>query len=154
MFNKIIENGQKILDSTEDKISKVKDKVIDYIPDINIDYIEEKLEYIGYRIPRVEISITIPPRISFEIDLEKSNIDDLRKKEIEEDIDIFENEEVISDRILVKIIQGLDSAIKLKEKIKFKSKKLSRINVEGSIIPTVTLVYLDNKEISLENRKD
>lgn len=140
-------------DSMEDKLSKLKDKALDYIPDINIDQIEEKLELIGYRIPRVEIAVTIPPRIAFEIDLNKSIIDKkIQDSILQEDIDLTSNN--ITHRVLVKIIQGLDSAIKLKDKLHFSNKELSRVSIEGSLIPTVKLIYLDKREVYNESKMD
>ena len=46
-------------------------------------------------------------------------------------------------QIIRKLIQGIDQAILMKDKIKFKNKILSAIEVEGSMIPTVKLVYTD-----------
>ena len=154
MFNKIIDKAGNIIDKAEDHISKIKDKALDYVPEINVDYIEERLEIVGYKIPRVEISITIPPRISFEIDLDKSVINEIEKQNLLDSIDIHEDQDNISNRVIVKIIEGLDSAIKLKEKLKFKNKQLSRISIEGSLIPTIKLIYLNEEELNFENRKD
>jgi hypothetical protein len=149
----LFDKASKVFDKAEDKISKLKDQALDYIPEINIDYIETSLNNIGYTIPRVEIAITIPPRIAFEIDLDKSVVDQIAKNKILEQ-DIHENQEDISNRVLVKIIEGLDSAIKLRDKLKFKNKHLSRVSVEGSMIPTIKLIYLTPEELLLEQGKD
>ncbi len=158
---KIIDSASKIniekisatYDLMEDKLSKLKDKALDYIPDINIDQIEAKLESIGYRIPRVEIAVTIPPRIAFEIDLNKSIINkEVQDSILKEDIDLTSND--ITHRVLVKIIQGLDSAVKLKDKLHFSNKELSRVSIEGSLIPTVKLIYLDKREVYNESKMD
>lgn len=148
-----IEKIAETYDSLEHKISQIKDKAFEYIPDINIDSIEEKLSFIGYRIPRIEIAVTIPPRIAFEIDLEKSIINEEEKEKIlSEPLDLKDNN--ITYRVLVKIIQGLDQAIKLRDKLHFKNKKLSRVSIEGSLIPTVKLIYLDIKEVQNEAKLD
>ncbi len=153
MVDKIFSKVGEVIDNLEHKASQVKDSLVDMIPEINIDLIEEKLEFIGYRIPRVEIAVTIPPRIAFEIDLEKSIIDPLKQEAIlKESFDLNNND--ITQRVLVKIIQGLDSAFKLREKLHFKNKKLSRISIEGSLIPTVKLIYLDSREVEFESKLD
>lgn len=153
MIDKMFSKVGEVMDSLENRASQIKDNLVDMVPEINIDLIEEKLEFIGYRIPRVEIAVTIPPRIAFEIDLVKSVIDPLKQEAIlNESFNLSNND--ITQRVLIKIIQGLDSAFKLREKLHFKNKKLSRISVEGSLIPTVKLIYLDSKEIEIESKLD
>lgn len=150
----MVDKFLKTVDKIEDTISKKKDQLLGYIPEIDIDKIEEQLEDIGYNIPRVEISLTIPPRIGFEINLENSIIDQNKKEKILSEEALDQDEDNISRRVLIKIVQGLDTAIKLKKKLKFRNKELSRILVEGSMIPTVKLIYLDPKEQELENKID
>ena len=148
--------GAKAIDIAEDKISHAKDKLFEYVPELDIDKVERSLEQIGYRIPRVEIALTIPPRIAMEIDLNKSQVNKEVKDQILNQTDVTgeENDSDITDRVIVKIIQGLDAAVKMKDKLHFKNKKLSRVVVEGSLIPTVKMIYLDEKEISRENSLD
>lgn len=155
MLNGIFQKGVELYDKTEDKISKIKDKALEYVPEIDIDKIERELIKIGYNVPRVEIAITIPPRIAFEIDLNKSKVNEAKKETLlKENEDIHEDQDNITNRALVKIIQGLDAAIKLKDKLKFKDKELSRVSVEGSMIPTIKLIYLSKEEQLIEERKD
>lgn len=74
-----------------------------------------------------------------EIDLDNSVIKEMG--EMPEDTE--------TERTLVKILKGLEYAAKMKNKIKISNKKLSRVIVEGSLIPSVSLVYLD-EEVSKE----
>jgi len=152
-MKKIFDNIGIALDKTEDKISKIKDKAFEYVPEIDIDKLEENLENIGFKIPRVEIALTIPPRIAFEIDLEKSIIDKVKEQEfLDKQIDLENND--ITERATIKVIQGLNQALKLRNKLKFKNKTLSRIQVEGSLIPTVKMIYLSKEEKLIEYKKD
>ena len=111
-------------------------------------YIETKLTNIGYKIPKLEIKISIPPSISLEIDLDKSIVNKLEQDKIINDIDFKNKEETETNKVLVKILQGLEYAAKMNNKIKLKNKVLSRVLIEGSIIPSVKLIYLDKDIIS------
>lgn len=155
--SKIGKTAEKITDTTE-KIgnigSNIKESLLDYIPEMNVDFIEDKLTTLGYSVPKVEIKLSLPPAISLEIDLDRSVIDQCAKEKIQNDIN-YETEENENNKILVKILQGLDYAAKVNDKVKFKNKKLSRVLIEGSIIPTVKLIYLDqnvNADIYLRDR--
>ena len=64
------------------------------------------------------------------------------------DIDFKNKEETETNKVLVKILQGLEYAAKMNNKIKLKNKVLSRVLIEGSIIPSVKLIYLDKDIIS------
>lgn len=129
-------------------MSKIKENALDYVPEIDFDYIETKLTNIGYKIPKLEIKISIPPSISLEIDLDKSIVNKLEQDKIINDIDFKNKEETETNKVLVKILQGLEYAAKMNNKIKLKNKVLSRVLIEGSIIPSVKLIYLDKDIIS------
>lgn len=148
ILRKTINKVTDTVDSIENKASEIKDNIMDLIPEIDFEFIEKELEFIGYSITKLEIAITVPPRMSMEIDLEKSNINIDKQNNIKEEINVLEEnkKDNISKKVLYKIIQGLESAIKFKEKLKFKNKELSRVKVEGSMIPTVTLIYLNKNE--------
>ena len=144
LFNK----GMGVVDSIGDGLSKMKENALDYVPEIDFDYIETKLTNIGYKIPKLEIKISIPPSISLEIDLDKSIVNKLEQDKIINDIDFKNKEETETNKVLVKILQGLEYAAKMNNKIKLKNKVLSRVLIEGSIIPSVKLIYLDKDIIS------
>ena len=137
-----------VVDSIGDGLSKIKENALDYVPEIDFDYIETKLTNIGYKIPKLEIKISIPPSISLEIDLDKSIVNKLEQDKIINDIDFKNKEETETNKVLVKILQGLEYAAKMNNKIKLKNKVLSRVLIEGSIIPSVKLIYLDKDIIS------
>lgn len=118
------------INKAKEKISLTVDNLKNDMEE-NLSYVEEKLSIIGYKISIIEISITIPPRFSFEIDVVHSIID----KELKENI-LKE-----SKPILKAIIIGLDKAFDMEKTISFKNKILSTIIVEGSLIPTIKLVY-------------
>lgn len=139
-----------LVESVGNKASKVKEAMLDYVPEVDFDYIEDKLSSLGYRVPKIEIKMSIPPAVSMEIDLEKSVIDKVAQEKLVEDIDFEDEKETETNKVLVKIIQGLDYAAKINDKIKFKNKKMSRVIVEGSLIPSVKLVYLD-ADVSADN---
>ena len=70
----LFDKGMGVVDSIGDGLSKIKENALDYVPEIDFDYIETKLTNIGYKIPKLEIKISIPPSISLEIDLDKSKL--------------------------------------------------------------------------------
>ena len=144
----LFDKGMGVVDSIGDGLSKMKENALDYVPEIDFDYIETKLTNIGYKIPKLEIKISIPPSISLEIDLDKSIVNKLEQNKIINDIDFKNKEETETNKVLVKILQGLEYAAKMNNKIKLKNKVLSRVLIEGSIIPSVKLIYLDKDIIS------
>ncbi len=144
----LFDKGMGVVDSIGDGLSKMKENALDYVPEIDFDYIETKLTNIGYKIPKLEIKIFIPPSISLEIDLDKSIVNKLEQDKIINDIDFKNKEETETNKVLVKILQGLEYAAKMNNKIKLKNKVLSRVLIEGSIIPSVKLIYLDKDIIS------
>lgn len=144
----LFDKGMGVVDSIGDGLSKIKENALDYVPEIDFDYIETKLTNIGYKIPKLEIKISIPPSISLEIDLDKSIVNKLEQDKIINDIDFKNKEETETNKVLVKILQGLEYAAKMNNKIKLKNKVLSRVLIEGSIIPSVKLIYLDKDIIS------
>ena len=144
----LFDKGMRVVDSIGDGLSKIKENALDYVPEIDFDYIETKLTNIGYKIPKLEIKISIPPSISLEIDLDKSIVNKLEQDKIINDIDFKNKEEIETNKVLVKILQGLEYAAKMNNKIKLKNKVLSRVLIEGSIIPSVKLIYLDKDIIS------
>jgi hypothetical protein len=125
MFN-IVPEAVKMIHEAEKKIKSTSDNIKEEISDI-----EEKLSIIGYKITTIEVSITIPPRFSFEIDAVHSIID----KELKDNI-LKE-----SKPILKAIIIGLDKAFDMEKTISFNHKILSTIIVETSLIPTIKLIY-------------
>lgn len=150
----LAEKGINLAEKVGDKISEVKESVMEYIPEVDFDIIVNKLQYCGYKVPKVEIKLTIPPAVLLEIDLEKSIIDKLHKENIEKEIS-FKEDETETNKVLYKILQGLDYAAKMNNKVKISGKKLSRVVIEGSIIPSVKLIYLDdnlNKELYLRDQ--
>ena len=144
----LFDKGMGVVDSIGDGLSKMKENALDYVPEIDFDYIETKLTNIGYKIPKLEIKISIPPSISLEIDLDKSIVNKLEQNKIINDIDFKNKEETETNKVLVKILQGLEYEAKMNNKIKLKNKVLSRVLIEGSIIPSVKLIYLDKDIIS------
>lgn len=144
----LFDKGMGVVDSIGDGLSKMKENALDYVPEIDFDYIETKLTNIGYKIPKLEIKISIPPSISLEIDLDKSIVNKLEQDKFINDIDFKNKEETETNKVLVKILQGLEYAAKMNNKIKLKNKVLSRVLIEGSIIPSVKLIYLDKDIIS------
>ena len=144
----LFDKGMGVVDSIGDGLSKMKENALDYVPEIDFDYIETKLTNIGYKIPKLEIKISIPPSISLEIDLDKSIVNKLEQDKIINDIDFKNKEETETNKVIVKILQGLEYAAKMNNKIKLKNKVLSRVLIEGSIIPSVKLIYLDKDIIS------
>lgn len=127
------------LDIIGDKLTEAKTKVINSIPEVNYDFITKKLNDLGYKTPKIEIHLTLPPAVLLEIDLNKSVIDNIAKDKI-----LNEEKDDESYRVLRKILQGLDQAAKMNNKIKINNKKLSRVVVEGSLIPSIRLIYLDD----------
>lgn len=93
--------------------------------------IEKKLEQIGYKINSIEVTVSVPPRAAFEIDISESKLNETVKKEIVES----------SGLLLKAIISTLDNALSFQEKIKFKHKNLDKMILDISIIPTVKFVY-------------
>lgn len=135
MFDKI----GKSLNTIGDKLTEAKTKVIESIPEVDYDFITKKLNDLGYKTPKIEIHLTLPPAVLLEIDLNKSLIDNVARDKI-----LNEDKDDESYRTLRKILQGLDQAAKMSNKIKISNKKLSRVIVEGSLIPSIRLVYLDD----------
>lgn len=145
MLENILDKSKKCIKDNVEKIQELNNKIVDNTNNMfssikssfNIENIEKKLEYIGYDISKVEISLTIPPRILFQIDLNKSNLN------LEKQNEIFEENESNDLLIIKKIIDGINQALDLKEKIIFNSKELKYLEIEVSLIPTIKLVYLD-----------
>lgn len=123
-----------------DKLTSAKGELLGMIPEVDFDFITKKLNDLGYKTPKIEIRLTLPPSVFIEIDLDNSVIKEIG--EMPEDTE--------TERTLVKILKGLEYAAKMKNKIKISNKKLSRVIVEGSLIPSVSLVYLD-EEVSKES---
>lgn len=118
-----------------DKLTSAKGELLGMIPEVDFDFITKKLNDLGYKTPKIEIRLTLPPSVFIEIDLDNSVIKEIG--EMPEDTE--------TERTLVKILKGLEYAAKMKNKIKISNKKLSRVIVEGSLIPSVSLVYLDEE---------
>ncbi len=118
-----------------DKLTSAKGELLGMIPEVDFDFITKKLNDLGYKTPKIEIRLTLPPSVFIEIDLDNSVIKEIG--EMPEDTE--------TERTLVKILKGLEYAAKMKNKIKISNKKLSRVIVEGSLVPSVSLVYLDEE---------
>jgi len=115
-----------------------------FIPDIS--FIQRSLEELGFVISEVEIALSIPPRFSLTIDLDNSNVSDNLEDELTvllEKIEESEDEELSTvTRILFKsIVKGLEEALERRSNFQIFEKRLSEIIIEGSIIPSVRLVY-------------
>lgn len=122
--------GNSFFKKAKDQLSAVVDNLTDVAEDKMSD-IEDKLSEIGYKITTIDISVTIPPRFSFEIDAVHSIIDQELKTNILKD----------SSPVLKAIILGIDKAFDMEKTISFKNKILSTVIVETSLIPTIKLVY-------------
>lgn len=139
--NGIFNKANEIKEKVGENISNTIDKGLDFIPDFSIDTVENKLEETGYKITRVEVEIGIPPMVTFEVDLNNSNIDDLKKEKLLEE----DNNNIIEEMILNKIVQGIERAKKLDRKFDFKNKKLSSIEIDVTIKPAFRLIYTPGK---------
>lgn len=128
----------KHIDKIGDKLTEIKGNVLDFVPEVDFDFITKKLNDLGYKTPKIEIHLTLPPAVLLEIDLDKSVIDKVSQDEI-----LKEDKDDENHKTLKKILVGLEQAAKMKDKIKISNKKLSRVIVEGSLIPSIRLVYLD-----------
>lgn len=144
MTDSIFDKTKDMFNNTKEKIENINETIINKTNNIigeikgfSISNIESKLEYIGYNISKVEISITLPPRIMFQIDLEKSKLD------LEKEKELLKEEKTNDLMIIEKIIAGINKALDLKEKVIFNSKELKYLEIEVSLIPTIKLVYLD-----------
>lgn len=140
MVKETISSTGEILEKTTQTIGNGFDTIKSTINDFSIENIEKKLEWVGYNISKVEVSITLPPRILFQIDIEKSLVNIQNKEEA------LSNNKNNDDMIVSKIIQGIEKALDLKGKIKFNSKELSYLEIEVSLIPTIKLIYLDKNK--------
>lgn len=145
MIENLFKKGTDAFEKVGNNLAEMKNKVLDFVPSCDFGYIEDKLVNLGYIVAKIEIKLTIPPAVSMEIDLEQSVIDKLNKEKLMSEINIDKHDETEDNKILYKILQGLDYAAKINDKVKFKNKKLSRVLIEGSLIPTVKLIYLDSE---------
>lgn len=140
----MLDKTKKIINETKEKLENINETIINAssnfineIKDFSVSNIEQKLSYIGYNISKVEISVTLPPRILFQIDIDKTKINQEKEEEV---LNTENNNDLI---IISKIIKGIKKALNMKDNIKFNSKELKYLEVEISLIPTVKLVYLD-----------
>ena len=154
MFNKIFEKGTEVYEKIGNKASELKGNILDFIPEADYDYISNTLLKLGYKVPKIEIKLSLPPSISLEIDLDNSLINELEKKQIEDSIEVDSPKETETNKILFKILQGLEYAAKVNKKVKLSNKRLSRVIVEASLIPSVKLVYLDEDVIASSYLRD
>lgn len=152
--NDLFSKGMEFVEKTGNKVSKIKESLLDFIPEVDFGFIEDKLISIGYKVPKIEIKLSIPPSISLEIDLENSIINELEKNKIEKSVNENYEKETETNKVLIKILQGLDYVAKVNDRIKFKNKKLNRVLIEGSLIPSVKLIYLDSEIISSNYLRD
>jgi hypothetical protein len=131
-----LKNGIKDL---KGKVSENLDENIeDILSKIDFIYIEEKLEKIGLITKEIQLSMTIPPKASLELDLENSKIKEDKKLKVAEKL----SEELnVNNIIILSVLKALDQADNINRKILFKNKVLAGIIIEGSMIPEVKLVY-------------
>lgn len=154
MFETLLNKGTEVYEKIGNKASEIKGNLLDFIPEADYDYISNTLLQLGYKVPKIEIKLSIPPSISLEIDLDNSLINELEKKQIENSIEVDSPKETETNKILFKILQGLEYAAKVNKKVKLSNKRLSRVIVEASLIPSVKLVYLDEEVIASSYLRD
>ena len=125
LFDKIKDSGGKLSNLKDTGVEKVKSTLKDFENALPI------IKKAGYNLNELNVGVGLPPSIiaSFSI------------KNVSEKVYGAALDEIDSNKVGKAVLNALNSASKMKEKLEIKSMTMNEIHVEIGLIPKVNLIY-------------
>ena len=125
LFDKIKDSGEKLSNLKEVGVEKVKSTLKDFENALPI------IKKAGYNLNELNVGVGLPPSIIASFSIKK-----VSEKEYSAALD-----EIDSNKVGKAVLNALNSASKMKEKLEIKSMTMNEIHVEIGLIPKVNLIY-------------
>ena len=125
LFDKIKDSGEKLSNFKEVGVEKVKSTLKDFENALPI------IKKAGYNLNELNVGVGLPPSIIASFSIKK-----VSEKEYSAALD-----EIDSNKVGKAVLNALNSASKMKEKLEIKSMTMNEIHVEIGLIPKVNLIY-------------
>ena len=125
LFDKIKDSGGKLSNLKETGVEKVKSTLKDFENALPI------IKKAGYNLNELNVGVGLPPSIIASFSIKK-----VSEKEYSAALD-----EIDSNKVGKAVLNALNSASKMKEKLEIKSMTMNEIHVEIGLIPKVNLIY-------------
>ena len=125
LFDKIKDSGGKLSNLKDTGVEKVKSTLKDFENALPI------IKKAGYNLNELNVGVGLPPSI-----IASFNIKKVSEKDYEAALD-----EIDSNKVGKAVLNALNSASKMKEKLEIKSMTMNEIHVEIGLIPKVNLIY-------------
>ena len=125
LFDKIKDSGEKLSNLKDTGVEKVKSTLKDFENALPI------IKKAGYNLNELNVGVGLPPSIIASFSIKK-----VSEKEYSAALD-----EIDSNKVGKAVLNALNSASKMKEKLEIKSMTMNEIHVEIGLIPKVNLIY-------------
>ena len=125
LFDKIKDSGGKLSNLKDTGVEKVKSTLKDFETALPI------IKKAGYNLNELNVGVGLPPSIIASFSIKK-----VSEKEYSAALD-----EIDSNKVGKAVLNALNSASKMKEKLEIKSMTMNEIHVEIGLIPKVNLIY-------------
>ena len=125
LFDKIKDSGGKLSNLKDTGVEKVKSTLKDFENALPI------IKKAGYNLNELNVGVGLPPSI-----IASFSIKNVSEKENDAALD-----EIDSNKVGKAVLNALNSASKMKEKLEIKSMTMNEIHVEIGLIPKVNLIY-------------
>ena len=125
LFDKIKDSGGKLSNLKDTGVEKVKSTLKDFENALPI------IKKAGYNLNELNVGVGLPPSIIASFSIKK-----VSEKEYSAALD-----EIDSNKVGKAVLNALNSASKMKEKLEIKSMTMNEIHVEIGLIPKVNLIY-------------
>ena len=125
LFDKIKDSGGKLSNLKDTGVEKVKSTLKDFENALPI------IKKAGYNLNVLNVGVGLPPSIIASFSIKK-----VSEKEYSAALD-----EIDSNKVGKAVLNALNSASKMKEKLEIKSMTMNEIHVEIGLIPKVNLIY-------------
>ena len=125
LFDKIKDSGEKLSNLKDTGVEKVKSTLKDFENALPI------IKKAGYNLNELNVGVGLPPSI-----IASFSIKNVSEKENDAALD-----EIDSNKVGKAVLNALNSASKMKEKLEIKSMTMNEIHVEIGLIPKVNLIY-------------
>ena len=125
LFDKIKDSGGKLSNLKDTGVEKVKSTLKDFENALPI------IKKAGYNLNELNVGVGLPPSIIASFSIKK-----VSEKEYSAAL-----AEIDSNKVGKAVLNALNSASKMKEKLEIKSMTMNEIHVEIGLIPKVNLIY-------------
>ena len=125
LFDKIKDSGGKLSNLKDTGVEKVKSTLKDFENALPI------IKKAGYNLNELNVGVGLPPSI-----IASFSIKNVSEKEYDAALN-----EIDSNKVGKAVLNALNSASKMKEKLEIKSMTMNEIHVEIGLIPKVNLIY-------------